>query len=441
MSDDVSYDSIPWQPQGSEVMIDPAGLQAGHFVSRLDRPWLSTPFALQGVMLEEQHQIDWMRQHCEWVLVDLLRSRNREVPGYHRIEREPPPQDKADFFGDLADESSSLNLLRRAELDEETVSASIEMHQLLTEQVDDLIERMGRSGRIEPERAREQVAGMADSLERNIAAMIWLTRIKNADRYTAQHCVNVAILAMGLARALDWEREQIECAGLAGLLHDLGKTRLDLAILNKPGRLTTEEYAHVKQHSKFGFEMLRHDSSVHPTVAQAVLEHHERPDGRGYPLGRTRDALMPLGVLVGVVDACDAITTRRPYSAPRSHHRALGILWKGRDRQFDRTMVEALIQFLGWITPGTVVRLSTGQFAIVLRASNQYRLWPLVRLIERRDGSLQVADKLDLAEYNRGRHGDLIRVVEVLPDNTLDLALDEVLRNEVNQPLVGRSPA
>ncbi|MDT8322241.1 MAG: HD-GYP domain-containing protein, partial [Xanthomonadales bacterium] len=345
----------------NEIQIDPIHLQPGHFVTRLDRPWLGTPFPLEGVMVEHKRQLDWMRQHCDRVVVDLLRSRNRYRPPGARARPAPPkPQE---WRGYLSDPEAPINALRRAEYTDEIVSESIETHDLLYRQAESLVATIAGGGRVDTGQARESVTGMADKLEQNVAAMVWLTRIKNADEYTAEHCVNVSILAMGLAHALEWERKQVELAGLAGMLHDLGKMNVDKTILNKPGRLTDEEYDHIKKHSRYGYLMLRSDGQVHPRVTQAVLEHHERPDGTGYPHGRNHETLQPMSALISVVDAYDAITTRRPYSRARSHHEALGILWKARGSQFDGGMVEALIQFLGWITPGTIVRLTTGDHA------------------------------------------------------------------------------
>lgn len=418
----------PEQLWGSEVLIDPLHLQWGHFISRMDRPWNGTPFSLEGVMVKHPRQMDWFRQHCEWVVIDLLRSENRYRPPSGRMRPKPRQQDE--WIGHLSNDEASINVLRRGALDEEIISESVEMHQLLLNQSESLVASISQGGQVDSQQARKTVSGIADSLEKNIAAMIWLTRIKRADEYTAQHCVNVAILSMGLAQALEWQRDQIELAGLAGMLHDLGKTRIDVGILNKPGRLTDEEYEHVKRHSSLGYRMLRLDDEVHPAVAQAVLEHHERPDGSGYPHGRDRETLQPMSALISVVDAYDAITTKRPYSIARSHHHALGILWKERDKQFHGGMVEALIQFLGWITPGTVVRLSTGQYAIVLRASQRHRLWPLVRLLEARDGHYRVTRSLDLAEHNNGKPDQPIGVAEVLPDDALQVELDAALRSE-----------
>lgn len=411
-----------------EVVYDPAHLQLGHFVSRIDRAWIGTPFSLAGVMLSRQSQINWFRNNCSWVVVDLLRSRNgdRSLEKLNSAANSSQPVWKAE----ARSRGAKINALRRAALDAAIVEESLDGHRFILRQADALIEMIERTGAIRVEDARSGVRRIAGRLEKNLAAMVWLTRIKNTDRYTAEHCVNVAILGMGLAQALDWKMADVERAGMAGMLHDLGKLKLDLRILNKPGRLTPEEYEHVKQHARFGYEMLEQESEIDPEVAQAVLEHHERPDGRGYPHGLSDGKQQALSALITVVDAYDAITSRRPYSPPRSHHEALGILWKERGRQFSAEMVEALIQFLGWITPGTLVRLSSDKYAVVLTASHEHRLWPRVRLLEAEGDRLVPAERIDLAEHNRKHPDQPIRVAEVLAGDALDVDLHSVLEQE-----------
>jgi len=180
--------------------------------------------------------------------------------------------------------------------------------------------------------------------------------------------------------------------------------------------------------------MLHQEGDVDPAVARAVLEHHERPDGNGYPQGLVKGAQLELSALISVVDAYDAITSRRPYSQPRSHHEALGILWKERGRQFAAEMVEALIQFLGWITPGTLVRLSSEQYAVVLKASQQHRLWPRVRLLEPEGERYVPGSRVDLSEHNHEHPDTPIRVAEVLTGDALKVDLRAVLEQEGGVP-------
>jgi len=415
-------DSELWQ---SECVIDPAELQIGHFVSKLDRPWIETPFPLEGVMILSDEQRAWFAEQCEWVVIDLLRGRNAWRPPSARVYRR-----RGAAADDEPRSQDPVNMIRGARLDAESVSSAIDCHELLYRQAAVLIDSLKRTGKIDVEKARLGLRQIASSLESNIAAMIWLTRIKHADQHTAEHSVNVAILGMGLARSLEWDDEQVERAGLAGLLHDLGKMKLDQEIINKPGPLTGEERRHLKQHPELGYRLLRDDDRIHPDVARAVLQHHEQPDGQGYPDGLSGDEIQTLSRLVSVVNAYDAMTSHWSFHPAVSHHDALGALWRERRRKFDSGMVETLIQFLGWVTPGILVRLSDGEFAVVLQTSQQNRLWPVVRRLEPRGTKYVGAERLDLAELSRGDHDRSVKIDQVLPDGAVNADLNAILLEE-----------
>jgi len=410
----------------NEYQIHPAELQIGHFVARLDRPWRESPFPLEGVMILSDDSRSWFVENCKWVVIDLLRSRNGYRPPsartYRPRQEAPPDQPKKS--------TDPVNMLRRARLTEQSVNQAIDCHDLLYRQAAVLIDSLQKSGRIDVEQARLGLRKIAGSLESNIAAMIWLTRIKHADQQTAEHSVNVAILAMGLARSLQWSDEDVERAGLAGLLHDLGKLKLDREIVHKPGQLTEAEFEHMKQHSRIGYELLCDDDRIQSEVARAVLEHHERPDGNGYPDGKQADALLPLSSLVAVVNAYDAMTSYWPFQPAMSHHEALGVLWRERGSQFNPGMVEMLIQFLGWVTPGILVRLSSGDYAVVLQTSQAHRLWPVVRRLRREGAGYIGAERIDLAHQSRSEEKPILKIAEVLPDGAVEADLNAVLLAE-----------
>ncbi len=389
-----------------ERKIDPEQLEIGHFVIRMDVPWQETDFPLEGVRVTNQDIRAWMREHCRWVVVDLERS-----PGARTLRRYG--------HGSLTQKSSSspkLDVIRESTINEETLLVASEQYQALDRQVFELMASMRNSKALDTAAARQVVSEVSSALEKNLAALVWLTRIKERDQYTAQHCINTAVLAIGLAHGLDWDRGDVEMAGLAGLLHDLGKTLVDPKILNKPGRLTPEEFEQVKAHTELGFELVREDENVPMPVADAVLNHHERPDGRGYPGAKSGEEIRPLARLVAVVDAYDAITSNRVYDPARSHHEALGILWKERERQFDGKMVEALIRLMGWVSPGTLVRLSDGQIAVVLQTKSSRGLRPVVRRVRAKSNSHTLDEVIDLSKWQESKHGMPLTIAEVLPD-------------------------
>lgn len=152
--------------------------------------------------------------------------------------------------------------------------------------------------------------------------------MKGKDEYLFTHAINVSILAMLVGRWMKLKEQQIRDLGISGLLHDLGKVFISDEILNKPERLTDEEYEEIKKHSSLGHDVLMKQGWVSPEVAQAVLYHHERTDGSGYPTGATNYGNNPYAAIIAVCDAFDAITADRVYSKKRSPFTAADIIWE-----------------------------------------------------------------------------------------------------------------
>ena len=163
--------------------------------------------------------------------------------------------------------------------------------------------------------AQRLVDEIADSVSRNPGALISLARLKSTDDYTYMHSVAVCALMIALARQLGFDEEKIRSAGIAGLLHDLGKAVIPIEILNKPGKLTDAEFAIIKSHPEEGYRMLLEARQVDDVALDVVLHHHEKTDGSGYPK-RLKGAEISLFARMGAVcDVYDAITSNRPYKA------------------------------------------------------------------------------------------------------------------------------
>lgn len=412
----ITQDTEPlWEHQ---ARIHPAELLVGHFVARMDRDWSESPFLMQGVMIETPENKAWFERHCAWVVVDLNRSLRKVLAPRRPPSISPgkPLTASLNVSAAASNAKHPINRLRHTRVTQPAMKAALRGYVGLDQQARRLIHTITRGGPLDLTGAKSAVSALATTLDKNLSALVWLTRIKQQDNYTAQHCINVAILSMGLARALEWEDKDVEHAGLAGLLHDLGKMRLDHDILNKPGRLTPEEFDHLKRHSQLGYDLLRTDKDVPADVAVAVLDHHERPDGRGYPNGKKAGEYSAMAALVAVVDAYDAITSHRVYDAARSHHEALSILWQQRETQFEGTVVEAFIQFMGWVTPGTLVRMTDDSIAVVLQARMGQRLLPVVQILIPNDTGYLLGPRIDLAKLTPEDDQVPLRISKVLPD-------------------------
>lgn len=406
-----------WQ---HELIVPPEAIELGQYVVRLDIPWLRTPFPLYGVCVLDDDTRRWFVDHCQWVVVDQSRSRSS-------IDSQPAASSEPTLLSfESENEAHPVNSLRGARLDPESVGASLRAYSLLDRQARQLIRKSEDRGPAEVKSAEKTVGELSDYLQRNLAAMVWLTRLKDQDDYSAKHAINCAILAMGLAHALEWPQNRTERAGLAALLHDVGNVSVDHDLLDKPGPLTSDEFRRIQAHTLAGFGLLSADASIHPDIARAARDHHERLDGSGYPNGARAEQIDPVSRLVAVVDVFDALTSERPYRPARSYHDALGVLWRGRGSEFDQVMVESFAQFMGWIAPGSLVRLSDQTLAIVEEVNIGQGMNPVVRRLEEKPAGYQAGARIDLsAEPAAGSVA--LRIEEILPDGAQGLKVKSLL--------------
>ncbi len=235
--------------------------------------------------------------------------------------------------------------------------------------------------------ALQTVGGLAEAVTQNRTALVALTAMRNYDNYTFTHMVNVSILTMGQARALGIEGRLLREFGLSALMHDIGKVRTPKEILNKPDKLTDEEFAIMRRHVVDGAEILRRTPEM-PILAPVVaFEHHLRLDGTGYPFGAKRQSLNVGTMLCSISDVYDAMRSQRAYQQAFPTDRILAVLKRNDGTQFDQHLVRRFVQLLGIYPPGNMVRLTTGEVAVVTNthAPDPYR--PRVRVLFDRAGT------------------------------------------------------
>lgn len=272
----------------------------------------------------------------------------------------------------------------------------------------------------------DSVSAMADSVLRNPLALGSLSRLKSFDQYTYYHSINTCILAMTLGRQLNMAREPLIHLGLGVLLHDIGKTQVPIDILNKPGLLSEDEAERVKQHVMRGVEYLDGTLKVETAVILPVLEHHERMNGSGYPNHRMRADLSEVGLIAGVVDVYDALTSDRPYRKAVSPHQALKTLYEMTRRgELDTACVERFIRCMGIYPVGSCVRLSSGEVGVVSKINPSQTLNPVVVVVrESPTGALIVPRCFDLS-LQSGK--TVARIAEVLQPAAVGIAPNDVL--------------
>jgi putative nucleotidyltransferase with HDIG domain len=234
--------------------------------------------------------------------------------------------------------------------------------------------------------ALRAVDGLADAVMQNRTALVALTAMRNYDNYTFTHMVNVSILTMGQARTLGIDGRLLREFGLSALMHDIGKVRTPREVLNKPEKLTDAEFAIMRRHTVDGAEILRRTPEM-PILAPVVaFEHHLRLDGTGYPQGAHRSALNIATMLCSIADVYDAMRSQRAYQQAYPSERVLAVLKKNDEKQFDPHLVRRFVQLLGIYPPGNLVKLSSGEVAVVTRVHAPDPFRPRVRVLVGRDG-------------------------------------------------------
>ena len=255
--------------------------------------------------------------------------------------------------------------------------------------------RLGKA--VSAAECEDLVDEISESVLRNPGALISVARLKRRDEYTYMHSVAVCALMVSLGRQLGLQGDHLKKAGLAGMLHDLGKAVMPLDVLNKPGKLTDDEFATMKSHPERGHALLVEGGTVGPVVLDVCLHHHEKFDGTGYPHGLQGEQISLFAKMGAVCDVYDAITSVRPYKNGWDPGEALRRMaqWKG---HFDPRVFQAFVKTVGIYPVGSLVRLQSGRLAVVLSQSPNSLLTPKVKAFYSTKSDLRIPPhEIDLA--------------------------------------------
>jgi HD-GYP domain-containing protein (c-di-GMP phosphodiesterase class II) len=282
-----------------------------------------------------------------------------------------------------------------------------------------------RSGRpVDHKTAIPLVDEVIESVFRNDTAVASLCKLKRFDEYTYSHSLNVGVLVVVLGRRIGLAKSVLRHVGIAGLFHDVGKARIPKNILNKPGRLSPVELKVMRTHPIEGWHLMKDQKDLHPEALAAVLDHHERFDGKGYPRGLRGEEIGLFARLVGVVDVYDALTSQRVYKEPIPPGRALSLMYQWRLSDFFPGSVEHFIRCLGVFPVGSLVELTNGEHAVVMELNPAAPLRPKIRVVFDAQMRPKPARSLDLAEQKPQAGDKPVEIWRCL--NPLDYKIDVV---------------
>ena len=385
-------------------------LQIGMFVEELDRSWLGTPFLLEGVDIRTEEDIRTLQSLCQYVYITVDDDfRDQQVSqSQKRIARQErqdvyqtPSQKRFSQFGQAVAKARKIR--------DKTKVLVETMH-------DDIIH--GR--KVDAEGAKLLVSDMVENVMHDPDALLWLTHLKKRDEYTALHSMNVSVLSIVFGNHLGLEKTALEQLGLGALLHDMGKLRVPLEVLNKPDRLTNEEFELIKKHPAHGMDILQQSKGLAESVLSVVHSHHERINGQGYPRKLAADQITFFSKIVSIVDVYDALTSARVYKAGMSSEKAMKLLYSLIGKEFDHDLIEQFVQCLGLHPSGSLVVLMSGEVGLVIPSDRKQHFEPVVLLIldaqKKKYYPLKVIDYRLVANRSQDR-----QIRQVLKPGTHDL--------------------
>lgn len=364
----------------------------GMYIHELKGPWMDHPFwSTKFVLTDPEDLKKLLASPVKEVVIDTLwgldvggtqetgaDSRQMTDKELAILELDGPADDHQPFQNSTADTPiANAERLKAAPLEVEREQAAkiiASSRSAIASMFKDL--RMGKA--IETEAVMPIVEEISASVARNVHALISLVRLKTADDYTYMHSVAVCALMTALARELKLSEAEVKQAGLAGLMHDMGKAGIPLQILNKPGSLTDNEFHVVREHPKLGYDMLVKANISDPVTLDVCLHHHEKMDGSGYPEKLSSDQISLFAKMGAICDVYDAVTSTRAYKPAWEPGMALKRMasWSG---HFDPVVFKAFVKSLGIYPIGTVVILKSGRLAVVIRQNPDSLLKPVVK--------------------------------------------------------------
>lgn len=396
------------------------------FVAELDRPWLETPFLVQGFVVTETEQRQILQELCNQVTIDVGQSKlslgdksrarksNSSVRDRRSAIKKEFPKKRLEIYQD----SRSFD---------EEIPAATRIYDQYEEAVGRFFEDVRHGQALNLQEVNDKVNGLVRSVVRNPDACILLRQMKKKSDYLHDHAMGMSIWSAALARQLGLPPRDIKIIAFGALLCDVGTVHIPTELLSRPAKLTNTEFDYVKSHVNKSLELLSASPKLDPAVVEIVAYHHERFDGSGYPNRASGGQIPIFARIVAIADCYDAITSHRPYARVRTPSEAVALLYDLRDTEYQSELVEEFIQAIGVYPVGTLVELSSGEVGTVIAEYRRRRLRPNILLVlDRNKQPVPPGQYLNLLENTHDETGKPIDIVRALDPGAHGLEDDDI---------------
>ena len=353
-------------------------LKVGMYISDMNAPYMDYPFFRTRFMIKDDETIEKIKSSgIRSVYIDP--SKGIDAP--HALTYLSINEKIKEMMENIVTKDNGTKESSKREITFvlKEMPAAKKTHEEAVTKIHSILDEARSGGEIEVKDAMSTAVQLADSVIRCPEAVHLICRIKDKDNYTFQHSVSVCSLLVAFCNLTGFDRESIYSAAIGGLLHDIGKAKIDDKILKKPGRLTSQEFEIMKTHVEEGRKILDKIENIPEIAKHIAYEHHERYDGSGYPAGLKGDKISKIGRMVAICDVYDALSSVRVYHNALIPHEALRKIFEWSDFQFDKVLVEKFVHMMGIYPVGTLVMLESGFVSVVLQQNGDSLLKPVIR--------------------------------------------------------------
>ncbi len=372
-----------------ERKVNPLFLEKGMFISQLSRPWMDTPFWIQGFIVRTDEELSALRKYCDFAYIDTNRGieaefymeEDMELPSHPRLER------------NLLNKAVKSRYSPQVGLKQE-LSHAISVLEGSMSAYTRLLDQVRQDGVVDYGQIESLVTPLIQSIIRQPDTLVLLANLRNRHGYRRSHAINSCIYATAFGRYLGLNSTELNLLAAGMLLLDTGNIWVPDELLDKRGALSDEELREIRKHVYYTLKLLDISPGIPVDLINMALTHHERYDGSGYPNALSGLKTPVYGRIAAIVDCFDAMVRNRTCSDPMTPHAALQEIYRWRGKQFQPELVDQFLKALGTYPSGSLVELSSGEIALVVAQHPKHKLNPVILPLKHKNADTVVEPRV-----------------------------------------------